>query len=104
MWGEIPVLGYESNKIDKTKRSLQYRGKSDWVSNQMLTLQLADGTETDVEVVDYLLNVERSEKIPATPIYHETEMLNDTKRLVIGYEFQTDTERGTFTVLPTVIN
>lgn len=104
MWGDVPVLGYESRKIDKTKRALQYRKNNDWVSNQMLTLQLADGTEADVEVVDYLLNVGRSEKLPATPIYHETEMLNDTKRLVIGYQFETDTERGTFTVLPTVIN
>jgi hypothetical protein len=68
LWGDVPVLSYKSIKKDKTK-DFTYKNHL-WVliNNHFLDLKLADDSSIEVDVNEFNLNCQKSEKLPAEPI------------------------------------
>ena len=68
LWWEVPVLSYKSIKKDKTK-DFTYKNHL-WVlmNNHFLDLTLADWTNIEVDVNEFNLNCQKSDKLPAEPI------------------------------------
>ena len=95
LWGEVPVLSYKSIKKDKTK-DFTYKNHL-WVltNNHFLALTLADEKTIEVDVNEFNLNCQKSEKLPAEPITDGV--------TVTGYKYK-DSTYGEFIVSAKLIN
>lgn len=95
LWGEVPVLSYKSIKKDKTK-DFTYKNHL-WVliNNHFLALTLADEKTIEVDVNEFNLNCQKSEKLPAEPISDGV--------TVTGYKFK-DSQYWEFIVSKSLIN
>lgn len=99
MWDWIPVLDYESTKLD-TARPLVVRGQNgEYQSNHILRLTLADWNVQNVDVNEFNAYFERSEKLEPKRIDRE----NDEEWTIIGYVFE-HPRYWEFTVTPKMIN
>ncbi len=95
LWGEVPVLSYKSIKKDKTK-DFTYKNHL-WVliNNHFLALTLADEKTIEVDVNEFNLNCQKSEKLPAEPISDGV--------TVTGYKFK-DSQYWEIIVSKSLIN
>ena len=95
LWWEVPVLSYKSFKKDKTK-DFTYKNHL-WIltNNHYLELTLADNTTAEVDVNEFNLNCQKSEKLPA-------EQISDGVT-VTGYKFK-DSQYWEFIVSSKIIN
>jgi len=100
MWWWVPVLSYKSKKIDNT-RDWHFKNKfGEYESNHLLELKLADGSTTDVEVVEFNRSATKSEKMIAYDENGEYILLGSNPK---SFTFKTE-EHWEFTVLPCIIN
>ena len=79
LWGDVPVLSYKSIKKDKTKDFSYKNHLNVLVNNHYLDLSLADGSNIEVDMLEFGLNCWQSEKLPAEVI---TDWVTTT-----GYKF-----------------
>lgn len=89
LWGWIPVISWETVKLDPTK-DLLFKTRDGRESNHYLELTLSDWTITKVEVTMFNRDRTKTEHMPATVIIGET--------WEPSYVFNTD-EYGVVTIL-----
>lgn len=95
LWGWVPVLSAKSKKKDTTKPYMYFTAKWEQITNQLVSLSLADGSEVDADVNEFGQFHESSELQVATV----KTIPNGEK----SYIFNT-AEYGEIEVLSSVIN